>query len=74
MEISNLESVLNNNNNNYNNSYSYDDDRWLVSLVVEAPVYSVRGLGSTPGTQGLKIIDEKVLQGRTQLFLRGGAL
>ena len=39
-------------------------DRRLVSAVVRVPVYRAGGLGSIPGwtnTQGLKIIEEKVL-------------
>ena len=39
-------------------------DRHLVSLVGKVPVYRAVGLGSIPGqttTQGLKIIEEKVL-------------
>ena len=45
-------------------SILYYDNRRLVSLVGKVPVYHVGWSGSIPGwtnTQGLKIIEEKVL-------------
>ena len=42
----------------------YTDNRHLVGLVGKAPVYRAGGSGSIPSwtnTQGLKIIEEKVL-------------
>ena len=44
--------------------YIHNTDGGLVSLVGKVPVYRAGGAGSIPGrttTQGLKIIEEKVL-------------
>ena len=49
---------------NYLLPYNHRTYRRLVSLIGKVPVYRAGGSGSIPGrtnTQGLKIIEEKVL-------------